>query len=562
MTNALIEKAQALLEGRLQYYGHHWHQVGSPPAWFRDPWSGRVWSETLSHWSQIDEFATSGADIKAVWEPSRFEWMVLLARAYSLTGTAEFLATLCAWLDDWIDANPVNAGVNWKCGQETSLRLLRFLEALESLEWPREAHEPVMQFVLAHLQRIDATVPYALAQQNNHGTSEAAALFVGGHWLLEHGLDRARNAHRFAKRGRKLLVNRILRLVSPDGTFSQYSVNYHRMLLDTISLVEAWRRRLTTAPVFEDCKQRIEAAIDWLWTFTDPVNGDAPNLGGNDGTALLIAPGSPYRDHRPSLQLAAALLRGRCLYPPGPWNEPLRQWALSPEELPLDTRVRESRTFMQGGFAALLAGRSWALLRLPRFRFRPSHADALHLDLWVAGENVVRDTGSYSYNATAPVSEYFSGTRGHSTCEFDGRDQMKRAGRFLFSHWLSMAEFRFNHADTNCGVSSAYQDHWGAWHRRSVQVSDSTWTILDEVAGFSVVAVIRWHLAPGEWQLSGRSLRGRGITLHVDCNEDCRVSLDEGWESREYMQRAPLPVLKIEIPAPRGRLRTLIRIAS
>ena len=40
-----------------------------------------------------------------------------------------------------------------------------------------------------------------------------------------------------------------------------------------------------------------------------------------------------------------------------------------------------------------------AMLRYPRFRYRPGHADALHLDLWLGDRNILRDGGTYSYNA-------------------------------------------------------------------------------------------------------------------------------------------------------------------
>ncbi len=35
-------------------------------------------------------------------------------------------------------------------------------------------------FIYQHLERISANICYAIAQDNNHGTSEAAALFIGG----------------------------------------------------------------------------------------------------------------------------------------------------------------------------------------------------------------------------------------------------------------------------------------------------------------------------------------------------------------------------------------------
>lgn len=561
--SALIEKAERLLQGQMELYGHAWRQVGSPPDWFRDPWTGTTWAAAVNHWSTVREFPAAGTDIKSIWEMSRFSWMVLLARAYAWTGRTEFLSTLVAWLDDWIERNPGNAGVNWKCGQETSIRLLRFLEALECIEWPAEAKDPLQSFVLAHVHRIEASLSYALAQDNNHGTTEAAALYVGAQWLLVHGTEGAQAvAQRSARRAREQLVERINRLFLADGTFAQYSVNYHRMVLDTISIVEAWRRRFNSPPVFDACMERVAAGIDWLWTMADLGTGDAPNLGANDGTTLLISPGGPYRDFRPSVQLSGAFLLGKRFYGAGPWDDAVRYWGQNPEDLPFDSRARGSQVFREGGIAVLRArdGRAWGLLRVPRFKFRPGHADALHFDLWVAGMNLIRDTGSYCYNASDNWHEYFSGTRSHSTCEFDGRDQMPRIGRFLFSNWLTLSEFQLLHQDGSiCGIVAAYEDHWGARHKRTVELRDSTWIVVDDMSGFQKRAVVRWHLAPGDWRLSGNRLVGSRVEMEVgDGAQAHRIRLVEGWESRAYMERTPIPILEIELAAA-GTVRTVIR---
>ena len=77
---------------------------------------------------------------------------------------------------------------------------------------------------MAHLRRIAPTIRYAIAQDNNHGTSEAAALFIGGTWLALLGEPAGR---RWAVRGRRWLEDRAGRLIGVDGSFSQYSLNYH-----------------------------------------------------------------------------------------------------------------------------------------------------------------------------------------------------------------------------------------------------------------------------------------------------------------------------------------------
>src|SRR4029079_19380469 len=94
-----------------------------------------------------------------------------------------------------------------------------------------------------------------------------------------------------------------------------------------------------------------------------------------------------------------------------------------------------SRHFNDGAYAAVRRGTGMALMRYPRFRFRPSHADALHVDLWKDGTNLLRDGGSYSYSDMEGTA-YFSGTASHNTVQFDDRDQMPRVGRSLFGDWL------------------------------------------------------------------------------------------------------------------------------
>ncbi|MCK7461449.1 MAG: hypothetical protein MZU84_04970 [Sphingobacterium sp.] len=67
------------------------------------------------------------------------------------------------------------------------------------------------------------------AQDNNHGTSEAAGLFIGGSWLATVDRNRYNQAQGYAEKGRKWLEERVKKLVAADGSFSQHSVNYHRV---------------------------------------------------------------------------------------------------------------------------------------------------------------------------------------------------------------------------------------------------------------------------------------------------------------------------------------------
>lgn len=534
----------------------------TPPDWLANPLTGQRMPAPGRPWWQIPDFDPAVGDIKLIWELSRMDWVLALAQRVR-QGEAGAVQRLNAWLADWCKRNPPYFGPNWKCGQESSIRVMHLACAAMLVGQVREALPGLRELVALHLQRIAPTVQYAMAQDNNHGTSEAAALFMGGSWLAAMGDGRGDG---WAATGRKLLENRAARLIGEQGTFSQYSLNYHRVMLDTFCMAECWRRHLDL-PVFSPLWQtKALAATRWLHTLIDPDTGDGPNIGANDGARLLQLADTPYRDFRPSVQLAMVLFAEQRAYAEdGPWNQALYWLGLA-----LPNNVAPAPGNLQaddGGFMVLRRGAAMALLRYPRFVFRPSQADALHLDFWVAGHALLRDGGTYSYNTEPRWLNYFGGVAGHNTVQFDGREQMPRLSRFLLGNWLRTEglEPLKALADGTSG-GAGYRDDAGALHHRHVQLEDSVLRVHDRVRGFAQSAVLRWRLAPGDWLLQDvphghaehiKSLRNnQGHTLTVTADVPmARFEIVEGWESLHYLEKTPVPVLELEVSQP-GNLTT------
>jgi hypothetical protein len=504
----------------------------------------------------IPDFDPQVGDIKTIWEPSRFDWVLAFA-LQALAGDDGAVTRLNDWLTDWLAHNPPYRGPNWKCGQETSIRTLHLLLAALWLDQVDDPCVALTQLIHLHLARIAPTLPYALAQNNNHGTSEVAALYMGGSWL--HRLDPTAQANTWARSGRRWLEDRARCLIATDGSFSQYSVNYHRLMLDTLSLAEIWRRTLDDAPFSSDFVQRGRQAAEWLYAFVDSQTGDVPNLGDNDGAHLLPVLGSGYRDYRPSVQLAAVLFGERLAY--AEETEPLRLFHLTPPAEPMPEL--SSQIFDQGGYVRLCRGKARVFVRYPRYRFRPGHADALHVDLWVDHENVLRDGGSYSYAAEAQWQSYFRGCAGHNTVQFDDRDQMPRLSRFLYGAWLNAEDVTpILQEDTALTFAAAYTDWQGACHRRKVCMNTTRLRVEDQIDGFRTKAVLRWRLTPGEWRHVGNGWESGRYCIKVHAEMPIRrMELVEGWESHYYLQRRPLPVLEVEATQP-GRLVTEVSWSS
>lgn len=534
-----------LWQVQAEYFGAHKVKLdNSPPNWMENPLNGVAVKQAKRPWWLITDFDPEVGDIKVIWEASRFDWVLSFAQE-AATGSEVALQKLNTWLNDWLKNNPPYYGPNWKCGQEASIRVMHLAMAALILGQVQNPNAALLETVELHLKRIEPTLKYAIAQDNNHGTSEAAALYIGGSWLSLHG---KKTGVKWQRLGKKWLENRAKRLIGVQGSFSQYSLNYHRVMLDTFCMVEVWRNHLRLTRFSSVFYQRCQAATDWLFHLIDPITGDGPNLGANDGARLLPLTNTDYRDYRPTVQLAMGLFaKQRAYAAAGDFNLPA-QW-LGVESSAESATPAGTKLFDDGGFAVLRHDQAMAMLRYPRFRFRPSQADALHVDLWLNGFNLLRDAGSYSYNTSPELQNYFPGTASHNTIEFDDRDQMPRISRFLFGSWLktrSLQPIFFKNGCTQ--VRAAYTDWQGATHKRVLTLENTSLQIEDAVSGFKEKAILRWRLAPGEWRVEGQSLTNGEHQLSINADiEIKRFELVEGFESRYYLQKKTTPILEVEV---------------
>lgn len=547
---AVISNAET--DVSLCYFGHiKFSMSANPPDWHYNPISKVRSKKRHADWRRISDFGEEVGDIKIIWELSRFDWVISFAQL-AAQGDSDALSRLNLWVADWCLNNPPYKGVNWKCGQEASIRVMHIAMAAFLLKQSNPVSKNVASFIVTHLQRIEPTLSYAIAQDNNHGTSEAAALFIGGSLLASAGVA---EGHKWQKKGQKWLEERASKLIGEAGSFSQYSLNYHRVMLDTLSMAEFWRRHFNLPDFASVFYERASAATMWLHRMIDPISGDGPNLGANDGARLLQLADTDYRDFRPSVQLAMSLFLNALAYSAdGTWNKPLKWLGIS---TPSETAPNPSSFLMDdGGFAVLRTENAFAMLRYPQFRFRPSQADILHLDFWLSGRNLLRDAGTFSYNTDSETLAYFSGTASHNTIQFDHRDQMPRVSRFLFNHWPKVSDQVFLRTQPGLvSVSAGYADRRHASHKRTVTLGDSL-TVIDEIAGFERTAVLRWRLEPGDWIVEGHTLRKGSHILKVQGSMTfSRFALVTGWESRYYLLKEQLPVLEVEIEQP-GTLTT------
>lgn len=476
---ALLAEADEIVSGKVRLFG------GEPVPLCLEPQQPLKFA--LDYGSTID-----GKDIKFTWEPARFGWAVVLARAFAVSGDPIYAQTFWKYLKVFTAANPVYMGPNWTSGQEVALRLTALVFAGEIFRQTgsREDCALLAGLVEKSAQRVDLTLAYAQAQNNNHLLTEALGLLTAGIWL---------GVKHWEHLGLKWLSWGYQHQITADGEYCQHSTNYHRLMLQT-ALWMNWMCGSAGIAIEKETLQRLEQATQWLLAKMDLKSGQAMNLGNNDGALILPLSVGAAWDYRNVAQAASRAFLGKSIFPAGEWDE-ASIW------LGLPMAGFGVQTIKPNSPERIDSEDGWAALRAVKFTDRPAHADQLHVDLWWRGENIAQDAGTYIYNGEAPWNNSLVSATVHNTVMVGGREPMQRAGQFLWLDW-DQAEILPQEAPSGHKISARRLGYsaLGINHQRSVEnTGRNCWKVTDQLLALKTGREhrfsIQWLLQDWEWQL-------------------------------------------------------------
>lgn len=560
--------AREILKGRFLLFGFHRCEAGEFPDWHKSPLDEKKAPED-THWSALGDFGFG--DIKNIWELSRWPWAFALARAWHVTRDNTYAERFWALAEDWMQKNPPNCGVNWKCGQETAFRLFAAVFARmvlgQALATTPERLKHWRRLVWVSGRRIAANLDYALSQANNHGVSECVGLMTAGA-LVGGGTGRG-----WFSTGETHLRAQLEALVYEDGGFSQHSTVYHRVLLhDLLWAAQIYRLEKKTLPVWlEDAGSR---AVRFLGAMVDDDTGQAHLYGANDGSNVLSVSGGGYEDFRPTVQAGArAFLKKRWWATHGEYDE-LSEWLGVSDAASSLVAGDASHHFSDAGVYVCCRGNLSLLFRCPQgFRHRPSKADLLHLSVLWKGKPVLLNPGSFSYNTVGHFAEGFSSAFVHNTATVDSADQLEKFSRFLYLPWPRGDGRSLGDRNGFDARHFSYERRMNAVHTRRVLVkSDGNGFVVEDE--FESKVPRRWRL---QWLLvdgktteieDGRGVRIDGDVLHYSVSWETASSVKmsmvradketvRGWCSPYYQHVVPALSLALELtPETRSVIRT------
>ena len=613
-----IDEATRLLNGELKYFSHQFIQTSFPPNWHadyvtlsRDSGEGSLPAHASSsvfgsanaslrpplsamkHWSQLSD--DSSTDIKFIWEPNRFAFVYILVRAYAASQDEKYSEAFWTLIEDWVGHNPPNAGPNWMDGQEIALRLMAWTFGFQQFSnSPSSTPDRKAKFILliaAQAERIYKNRSFAINTHGNHSITEAFGLWMTGLLFPE-----LKNADKYLSFGRMSLEREARAQIFPDGAYSMYSLNYHRFILH-IYLYAIRLSEIYQLPFTDQLITSVTKSIEYLSQLIDPATGQMPVYGSNDGALVLPLNNCDFTDYRPLLQLGWYITKGERLFEPGQWDEDI-YWicgelltaksakpakpALSKakvEKINLsDLSVLRGESFPDGGVHFLRNTNSKAIIRCTDFSSRPSHADQLHVDLWIHGQNIAIDAGTYLYSGEGHWRNGLARTSVHNTVTVDNKDQMTMLSRFTWTNW-SKGKVLKHEKDIWQGEHDGYMP---VSHKRTVMaLENDRWLVIDNLnANESHHYALHWLLSDGEYGIQ-KLASGYGLLLQpaktdsklsdskinvqlglLEGNSDfsiVRADLNStrGWRSRYYGHKEPAVSVMLEADVPQVTFWTL-----
>ena len=570
----VLEDAASILEGEFCLFSHKWLKLGKLPNWHSNPVTGEQ-SPDDRHWADLGDF--DFGDVKNIWELSRFPWAFTLARAYHKTEDEKYAERFWELFEHWLEKNPPNTGINWKCGQEVSFRLMTATFAIRVMSsavasTPKRLRA-FAQFVYASGLRIEANLGYALNQKNNHGVSECVGLITVAFLIPE-----AKEADRWLNLGRKYLKKQLHELVYADGAFSQHSLIYHRVVLHNLTWA-CWQLESNETVIPQWLQKKLTDCWRFLDNLTHPETGLAPVYGNNDGSDILPLTDADYLDMRPSLFLAARLAGAQVQHAIGPCQEAVYWDRFFPTDAALvknsqDVTVPAQRQepssvdglsslHRLGGMCILRDKQLMVTMRaVERYQHRTSHSDMLHVDLIQDGRRITVDPGSYSYNAPAPFKDRFRCARHHNVVHPEGVEPMQQVGHFLNLPWpgVTILDFDPDKRLISCAFRAYPKLNWmrkvQLLDKQSIHVTDS----LENAGNEKLPVNLHWLLADRDWARINETRPhwedSQGVQLAIQVAEGVDFQVDEvradsktdrGWWAPCYQQLLPTTSILLKI---------------
>ncbi len=531
---SIIEEADRAIVGSIKGFSSIELDYGNPINWNYSPITKKL-VDNDKKWYQIPDFDKERGDIKVIWEISRFTHFYCITRAFLITEDIKYYEAFSSQIKSWIENNEYSYGSNYKCGQESALRMINILMAYTVFKKHGLTTESddnnVKKIIEGGYKKILSNFFYAhKCIKNNHTFSEICGLIIGA-WCCE-------DNHRL-KKAYKLLDKEIETQFMNDGGYVQFSFNYQRFTLQILECVLKISEK--TGMNISDKSKKIVSDSAYLMYQVQDESGDLPNYGSNDGALIFPVTVCGYRDFRPVINTIYCLINGKRLYSDGKYNEELLWFGKNSNlDCSMSNIKRESKSFKDAGIYTLRNDNNYMMITLPDYKTRPDQMDGLHIDLWKNKKNIFCDSGTYSY--ATELGKKLSLTESHNTVQIENREQMNKHGPFLIYNWTSTENIVANENSFKGTMVSKNRYK----HTRSIEYHNKGYIINDNIEAKAEYCNFYFH-TPFDVIVVGDEVRISDKQEHIATMivSKGEISISKKYRSLYYLRKEEINCINI-----------------
>lgn len=524
LKSVLAEEAKNILKGRWTAFGKTEVDVKLPPQWFRDDWAGVDQSTDEIAFDLNHRNLSQGADIKWIWEWSRWTPMLRLAQNAYVNGRSDHAETTLIWLEDWAEKNPPYRGWNWTSALESGMRLIqwRWLDGLLRQTWNRdnsltlERKAALMERLQALREKIICPHVWSTWRRRSFGSSANNHLLgeLTGALLALLVYPEVRRLGISLERVQKEWEEQIIQQFASDGGNREQALNYH-----LYSWEFGWQGWWALKSAGVRCSSAVESVLARGAVFhREMIEADPSEKWGaqtwpyGDSDDALATP-TLFHENQAAVEwkswMAGAPLRSQSVVEDPQDSETVKDTAPSGGALdfwygsfPLEWRNYDNpglekfggwRVFKESGYA-IYRDEDWYL----RWDLSPlgylsmaahGHADALHLSVWRQGVAMLVDPGTGAYYADKELRAYLASWSVHNTPTFAGVQSPQRLGPFLWArhHQCPVWSPVLNDQGNLMGLQAQVQLDEGILKRSIIKIetagSCAGWRIEDDWSG-------------------------------------------------------------------------------
>jgi hypothetical protein len=504
-SDSCLAISKEIAAGNFSWLIEGWTDTSEIPNWFASL------SKTESTWPQVNsneiDYITESrpGDIRQIWELNRHQYFLVLGRAWRLSGDTRWAELFVRHLEDWIDRNPYEEGVNWVHAQEVALRAISWTWAWHLFHdaecFSKDIRIKFLKVLNWHLRYLERHVCAYGKWTHNHLISELAGLYI-----VSRVFPFFNRSQRLEQWSRKLLERESVKQILPEGIAAELSTNYMLFIMDSLLGVVCcdtnyWSRSRTQKLLIEMSKASAHLIRP---------DKTLPFLGDNDsGRGFILSENLTRRDLYQDL---ACLLER-------PAKSPCSQDQIDSSLLwifaenahqnspPIKSIGKSGKLFDDAGIYCFRSSADcdadWLIFRgggVNRAKWVSQshhHADALSFEFVQNGTSIFVDPGTYAYSIDETQRASFRSSAVHNTLSVEDNEQCD-FGRGRFGVWKLPNSYYLPDNDPENAVIAMACSYSQVCHERVLRIYNTGLIIEDKVQRpAEKTAVLSLQLAPG-----------------------------------------------------------------